>query len=377
MGSRAMSTVLERIPFFKPNLPCRSKLERELVDSIYSHPLNEGDLVYEFEARVADFLGVADAVAVSSGTAALHLALVMAGVKDGDYVISTSLTAEPTNTVIRSVGAHIIYCDLDANTGLLDLNSLKASDLKKSKAFIVVHYGGYVQNIEDTVNLCSTYSIKVLEDCAHALGSEYNDQMVGTFGDYGCFSFQAIKQITTIEGGAIITKHSTKLPLLRQSRWFGLQKLQSRQMTNITFQGFKYNFNNVHAKIGLLQFSEYGAQLKKVRSIATAYKTEISQSFSIFNVADISNSINSNWLFLTKVQNMEHATTFFDRQEITTGRVHKLNHRHEYLKADRDLIGAETFENNLFHLPIGAWMTDGEIERVLNGIRAYRGIIND
>ena len=96
-----MSTVLERIPLFKPNLPCRTKLQSELVDSIYSHPLNEGDLVYDFEAKVAEFLGVADAVAVSSGTAALHLALVMADVKDGDYVISTSLTAEPTNTVIR------------------------------------------------------------------------------------------------------------------------------------------------------------------------------------------------------------------------------------------------------------------------------------
>ena len=372
-----MKSPLEKIPFFRANLPCRQKFQQEIVDCIYSQPLNEGQLVYDFEDHFARFLGSSDVAAVSSGTAALHLALIMAGVTNGDYVISTSLTAEPTNTVIRSVGAHIIYCDLDAETGLLNLNSLSETDLNKSKAFIVVHYGGYVQNSETISSLCKEYSIKVIEDCAHALGSTYRGQKVGTLGDYGCFSFQAIKQITTIEGGAITARNRQKLPLIRQARWFGLQKSQSRQMTNITSQGFKYNFNNVHAQIGLMQLAEYENKLKKVTDIATAYKLEISKSCSIQNLGELPFTVNSNWLFLAKVQDVEHATNFFVKHGVSGGRIHKLNHKHDFLKADRKLPGTEKFEYNLFHLPIGSWMLDEEVGRVLNVIKNYRNITND
>jgi len=372
-----MAGFSENIPLFRTNLPSKKILQSKLIDCIYSQPLNEGQNVYDFEESLAKFLCVPEVAAVSSGSAALHLALIMAGVSHGDYVISTSLTAEPTNTVIRSVGAKIIYCDLDPKTGLLNLDSLSLADLKKSKAFMLVHYGGYVQNIQDILSLCSQYSVSVIEDCAHSLGSRYNEQVVGTLGDYGCFSFQAIKQITTIEGGAIITKHSDQLPIIKQRRWFGLQKSQPRLMTNITLQGFKYNFNNVHAQIGILQLNDYAANLKKVLSIAARYKSEISCSEYIQNLYELPQSINSNWLFLTKVDNVEHATNFFQQNGITAGRVHKLSHQHDYLKAERILSGTEIFERHLFHIPIGAWMSETEINRVLDAIRNYKGIIND
>ena len=369
-----MNNHLDIIPLFKPNLPQRDKLQDALMDTIFEEPLNEGQLVYNFEEKLSQFLGVSDAIAVSSGTAALHLALIMSGVERDGHVISTSLTAEPTNTVIRSIGANITYCDLDPVSGLLDLNSLSVSDLERAKAFIVVHYGGYVQDLSAIQALCRKYSIKIIEDCAHALGSTLENENVGTIGDFGCFSFQAIKQITTIEGGAIVSKDPKTFPILRQLRWFGLQKSIPRSETNITMQGYKYNFNNVHAKIGLLQLSTYHTSLEKIVNRADAYTQETSRNPHFTNIPVLQKSQSSYWLFLSRVNSVDHASKFFADRRIVAGRVHKLNHHHEYLQADRDLFGCEEFEKTLFHIPIGAWMTENEVERVLAAIRDYTGI---
>ena len=356
------------IPFVKPVIPEWDDLKDNFLKTLYGGSINEGQQVYNFENALASYLKIKNVNCVSSGSAALHISLVMSGVQQGDLVISTSLTAEPTNTVIKSTGADIYYCDLDPKTGQLDLNSLNKTILEKAKAFVVVHYGGYVQSLCELEILSRKYNFKLIEDCAHAIGSQIQNKLCGTIGDFGCFSFQAIKQITTIEGGAITYKDGSIERDVKELRWFGLSKDLARSENNITRQGFKYNYNNVHATIGLASLETYGHRLSRVRGIAKKFDEKVTTSRTLEALPLVNGSQSSYWLYLVKTDYSSKVKRIFNEQGVAGGEVHKLNHLHSYLSTGQDLPGAKEFYSKLFHIPIGPWLTDIEVEKILKVI---------
>ncbi|MFB0983973.1 MAG: aminotransferase class I/II-fold pyridoxal phosphate-dependent enzyme [Acinetobacter towneri] len=199
------------IPLVKVAMPPKEQLMPELEKVLYSGMVAEGEYVYKFEAEFAEKFKIPVAMATSSGTAALHMALILSGVESGDEVITTSMTAEPTNTVILQSGGTPVFADVDSDTGNLCPLAVKAAITSKTKAIVVVHYAGFPADLDGLRKLADEHGIALIEDCAHALGARYAEQAIGTIGDYGIFSFQAIKHMTTVDGGMLAMRDKGRL----------------------------------------------------------------------------------------------------------------------------------------------------------------------
>ena len=212
------------LPLVKVAMPPRERLMNVLEDVLYGGMIAEGDKVYRFESEFSQAFQLPIGLATSSGTGALHIALLLSGVMPSDEVITTSMTAEPTNTVILQCGAKPIFADVDPQTGNLDPTSVEAHVTSRTKAIVVVHYAGFPANLKELRRIADQAGIALIEDCAHALGARYHQDGIGTIGDYAIFSFQAIKHMTTVDGGILTMRDSSNVARARKLRWFGLAK---------------------------------------------------------------------------------------------------------------------------------------------------------
>lgn len=261
-----MADRVDNIPLVKVSMPPRESLLPALEAVLYSGMIAEGTHVYSFETALTQHFNLNNVLATSSGTAALHIAMLLAGVNAGDEVITTSMTAEPTNTTILQAGAIPIFADVDVETGNLDPEAVELLITDKTKAICVVHYAGYPANLTRLRAIADKHGIKLIEDCAHALGAVYAGGPIGSIGDFAIFSFQAIKHMTTIDGGALVLKDASKIDEAKRLRWFGLAKGVPRTEVDIKKLGFKYNMNNVTATIGLQQLTGINSHLDRHRS---------------------------------------------------------------------------------------------------------------
>lgn len=169
-----------------------------------------GSRTEEFEEAFARFQGARYGLAVANGTVAIELALRMLGITIGDEVIIPAVTFIATASAVAQLGAIPVFTDIDIDTGQIDANSIKENITPRTKGVVVVHYGGYPVNFDKIIPVVKRNKLFLVEDCAHAHGTEWKDRKVGTFGDFGCFSFQQTKSLTSGDGGAVIT-NSKKL----------------------------------------------------------------------------------------------------------------------------------------------------------------------
>ena len=181
------------LPLVKPYIAPRNELIPAIEEVLYSGYIAEGEAAWKFEDDLRAFLKNKNVLAVQSGTAALHLALLLLNVGSGDEVISTPMTSEPTNIVIATTGAKVVWADVDPNTGLLDPKSVREKITERTKAIMLVHYAGMVCNMDEFNKISEETGIPIIEDAAHALGAKYCDKMIGSNSRFTCFSFQAIK----------------------------------------------------------------------------------------------------------------------------------------------------------------------------------------
>ena len=273
------------IPLVKPYLASREKMMPELEKILYSGYIAMGDAVYQFEKEFGEYIENPNVLVLNSGTAALHIALSLLNVGIGDEVISTPMTAEPTNTTIALTGAKVVWADVDEKTGLLDPNSVREKITEKTKAIMLVHYAGMVCDMDEFNKISKEFNIPIIEDTAHALGSKYNGKMVGSNSRFTCYSFQAIKHMTTVDGGAIAFNNPNDLEPARKLCWFGLSKGVSRLENDITRAGFKYNMNNVNATIGSVQLREIPQVINKsflTASYLFSYKEKFMKLVELF-----------------------------------------------------------------------------------------------
>lgn len=250
------------IPLFKP---CLGKEEEQaVVATLRSGWLGSGPRVEAFEQKMAKLTGTKYAVALNSATAALHLSF-LTSIQPGDEVISPSLTFVAANQAILQAGGKIVFSDCDPQTLSSDPQDILNKITPKTKAILVLHYGGHPAGMKPLISVCQKKKIILLEDCAHASGSYYYGQHVGGFGDLGCFSFAAIKNITTGDGGMVVTGDKNKADRIRHLAWSGISsstwKRYSKQKAHkweydVTDLGFKYQMNDLAASIGLVQFNK-------------------------------------------------------------------------------------------------------------------------
>ena len=359
------------IPLLKANLPNQKKLLSTLSSVFKGGVIAEGEYVYEFERKFSDLFSIPNVVAVSSGTSAIHMALLLIGIKKGDEIISTSMTAEPTNTAILQAGGLPIFADISINTGNLQPESIEENITKKTKAILVVHYAGYPANMKKIMDIARRYKLFVIEDCAHALGARIGKKSVGTFADFSIFSFQAIKHITTIDGGILAIRNKKYLSRAKKMRWFGLTKGKPRHLNRIKELGFKYNMTNVSAAIGLLQLENFENQLKTFISNGEYLSNSLMDKKFIIPANTHDNEHPSYWFFTGTANNSEKIIKKLNQNNIGASKVHIPNHKHPiFYKSKRTTLpNTDTFYRKLIHLPTGWWVTKSNLNKILKIIK--------
>lgn len=358
------------IPLVKPYIaPCEEMIPA-IETVLYSGYIAEGDTVYTFEREFGEFIGNSNLLVLASGTAGLHIALELLDIGKGDEVISTAMTAEPTNITIALTGATIVWGDVDVRTGLLDPESVKHKITEKTKAIMLVHYAGMVCNMDKFNQISKQYGIPVIEDTAHALGSRYNGKPVGSNSRFTCFSFQAIKQMTTVDGGAISFRNQEDVIPARKMRWFGLDKKVSRLENNITRAGYKYGMNNVTAAIGRVQLRHTPEVLSRYISNGKYYDEALKGIPGVTLIPYYDHTEPSYWLYTIKADHRDDFIKMMADAGIAASLLHHRNDTHSvFAKSRCPLPMLDQFYSEFVHIPCGWWIGDEDRERIVDTIK--------
>ncbi|MCI8561819.1 MAG: DegT/DnrJ/EryC1/StrS family aminotransferase [Dorea sp.] len=355
------------IPLVKPYIAPREQMMPEIEKILYSGYIAEGQAVYDFEDNLKRFIGNDDLLAVQSGTAALHIAFSLLDIGCGDEVISTAMTAEPTNTTIALTGAKVVWGDVDEHTGLLDPNSVRGKITEKTKAIVVVHYAGMVCDMDEFNKISQEYNIPIIEDAAHGLGCRYNGKIVGSNSRFTCYSFQAIKQLTTVDGGAISFNNPKDVVPARKLRWFGLDKKVSRLENDITRAGFKYGMNNVTATIGNVQLKNIQPILNRYIENGKFFDENLRDIPGITLIPYYDNTEPAYWLYTMKVEKREEFIRMMEGAGIMASTLHHRSDTHSVFSESKcELPALDKFYSEFVHIPCGWWVSDEDRERMVD-----------
>ena len=233
---------------------------REVVSSMKSGWLGTGPKVVRFEEAFRAYKSAEHAAAVNSCTAALHLSLLAAGVGPGDEVITTAMTFCATANAILHSGATPVLADVDPRTMNIDPGSVRERLTERTRAIVPVHFAGRPCDMDALGRIVAEHDLRMIEDCAHAIETEYRDRPAGTFGDFGCFSFYATKNVTTGEGGMVLCRDAERIARIKVLALHGLSQDAWRRFGDDGYRqyyatelGFKYNMMDLQAAIGLHQ----------------------------------------------------------------------------------------------------------------------------
>jgi dTDP-4-amino-4,6-dideoxygalactose transaminase len=259
--------------------------EQVAVDEVlHSKWLTMGSVTQELESAFSAYVGAKHALAVTNATAALHLACVVVGLKPGDEAIVPSLTFVATANAVRYTGAVPIFADIiDENDLTISYKSIERAITGRTRAILVMHYGGYPCDMPSILELAREHNLKVIEDAAHAVGSDLDGRKLGTWGDIGCFSFFSNKNMTTGEGGMVVTDnddYSQRLQLLR-----------SHGMTSLTWDrhkghawsydvvglGYNYRIDEIRAALGKIQLGKLAANNERRRHLTQTYRDALQE----------------------------------------------------------------------------------------------------
>jgi len=225
--------------------------------------LGMGVEVQKFEEELSTFFG-RETICVNSGTAALQLALQATDIKRGDEVLVQSLTFLATFQAISAIGAIPIPCEVYENTFTIDLEDAKSKITTKTKAIIPVHYASNVGNLDDIYEFANKYNLRIIEDAAHAFGTKYKNRRIGSFGDIACFSFDGIKNITSGEGGGVVSNDAAVIQKIKNLRLLGVENDSDNRYQNkrswdfdVVEQGWRFHMSNIMAAIGRSQLKKF------------------------------------------------------------------------------------------------------------------------
>jgi perosamine synthetase len=282
-----MTKKQELLPVFRPNYGAEEI--KAVTEVLKSGWIGLGPKTAEFEKRFASYVGVKYAVALNSCTAALHLALITAGVGPGDEVIVPALTFVSDVHAILYVGAKPVFADVEPDTLCLSPKDVARKITQKTKAIIPVHYGGHPCEMKELQQLAKP-KIVIVEDAAHACGSAYHGRRIGSISPFTCFSFHAVKNLATGDGGMITTNNTKAAARLRRLRWCGIDadtwkrekhglKLYSSYgwYYEIKELGYKCHMNDIAAALGLVQLQKLEKVNRRRRQLAAIYTKELSK----------------------------------------------------------------------------------------------------
>lgn len=355
-----------KINLFKPFLAPEGELMPALKETLYSGYISEGPRVHEFEQEFAKFIHAPQALAFSSGTAALHVALILAGVGRGDEVISTPMTAEPTNLAILHTGAKIVWADVEPRSGNISPESIREKMTEQTKAIMVVHYGGVPVDMH-----AIKPEVVVIADCAHALGARYDGHDIASYGNYAMFSLQAIKHVSTCDGGMLTVYGDWSAAHARRLRFFGIDRQAPRTEMDVTHVGYKYNMHDVTATMGLVQLKH--AQEVIGRYIANGkYFDEALRGIPGLELCRWSPLAEpSYWFYTVFAEDCDGLSRKLTEAGIGNGKIHRRNDWHSvFAESACELPGLDEFWAGVLHVPCHWAVGDEEREYIMETMRS-------
>ena len=347
-----------KIPLFKLNFDKRE--EEAVLKTIKSHWISSGPRTYELELKFAKLIGAKYSLATTNCTASLHLAMIISGIKAGDEVICPSLTFVATVNAIRYVGAIPVFCDISSKNDLtISPEEIEQKITKKTKAILIMHYAGFPCDMNKIMSISRKYNIKVIEDACHAPLSEYNGQNVGTFGAVSCYSFFSNKNISTGEGGMLVTNNKKYFENAKLLRSHGMSTASYDRSKNnslcydVLELGYNYRLDDIRASIAIVQLSKLKKDIKqreKVRKLYIKYLTEIKGLSIPFSK---SNGVHSNYIFPVLVENRDVVRKLLAQKGIQTSIHYQPVHRFNfYKKYYKELPVTDEVANRLLTLPM-------------------------
>lgn len=344
---------------------------------LQSGRLSEGQVVQEFEAALQRQLGVIGPVAVNSGTSALHLALSVAGVGPGDEVILPPQTFIASGLVIVMQGARPVFADIHPRTGTLNPASVRAAITPRTKAIMPVHWGGYPCELEALNALAADHGLAVIEDAAHALGATYRGTPIGAVSRFTAFSFQAIKHLTTGDGGALCCRRAADYETARRRRWFGIDRANTRvsllgeRRYDATELGYKYHLNDLAAAVGLGNVEDFPSRLRRRQAIAARYRAALREVPGITLMECREDRTHAYWLFTVLVERRAAFVRALKGRGIPASVVNQRIDRHPLFGGCREaLVGQTEFEARQVSIPIHDGLTDDDAEAILAAVQA-------
>jgi dTDP-4-amino-4,6-dideoxygalactose transaminase len=372
---------LEKIPVFKPLIE-KEEMEASRA-ALELGWLGMGSYVGTFEERIKEFLGAGDryVAAVSTGHAAIHLALLAMGVGPGDEVITPSFNNAADFQAILATGAEPVFCDVEDDSLCIDLDKAEELVSPRTKAMIVMDYDCVLCDHDRVAEFARAHGLRVLHDAAHSFGSKYKERMVGSFSDIATFSFDPVKTITCIDGGALVLRSEDELQRVQEMRLIGMNQPPKVMYTNerawtydMRLVGFRYHMANLHAAIGLAQLAKI-AVISESRNSACRYYNERLGDVPEVKVPQTDYDGITPFLYYIRVpgEKREALRAHLREQGIDTGIHWQPGHWFSLLKDCRrgDLSVTERVGHEVLSLPLHSKMTTETLDRVISGIRGF------
>lgn len=363
-----------KMELFQPFIP-QSAID-EVSAVLKTRWIGQGPNIEKLENDFSATFNLRNTAAVITGTAALHLALAVNDIGPGDEVITTPQTCPATNHAILYQFAKPVFADIQYETGNIDPASVAEKITKKTKAIMCVDWAGYPCDLNELKKIAEEYNLAFIEDAAHALGAKYKGHYVGNIADCTCFSLQAIKTITTGDGGIICVNDDEKYKAVVRRRWYGVDRAAVAPsifggFNYDTFEvGYKYNMNNIAATIGVEQMKHAKNLLKRRKEIAGIYR-EAFENHSKVNLFESKNDRQSaNWLFSMHVQERDKFVRLMESKGIPVSMVHTRNDKLKIFGGKvQKLPNMAKFSETMISIPIHHGLTDEQVDYIVSAIK--------
>jgi dTDP-4-amino-4,6-dideoxygalactose transaminase len=374
------------LPFSKPSLDEHEI--NEIIDSINSGWITTGPKVQKFEQTIAKYLQAPNALALSSGTAGLHLALLSLNLKPTDEVIVPAMTFVASANTIEIAGGKPVFVDVDIHTFNMRPEDVEQAITKNTRAIMPVHFAGLPVDMDAIYTIAKQYNLRVIEDAAHAIGTEYKGRKIGSFGDTQVFSFHPNKNMTTGEGGCVTTSDAQLVKDVSVTRFHGIDRnawnrftKEGSQVYDVVKVGFKYNMMDIQAAIGLHQLAKLDEFIAKRTKLAKRY-TEQMADWPALTLPQPANYTHKHaWHLFTPLINEKSAgitrNNFMEAMKeynIGTGFHYGAVHLFTYYKDkygynEGSFPNAEAIGKRVVSLPLFPDLTFDDQDRVINAMK--------
>jgi len=365
-----MSEEKYKIPLFKLNFD--KKEELAAIKTIRSRWISSGPRVIELEKLFSKYIGVKYSLAVTNCTASLHVAMLTAGIKDGDEVLCPSLTFAATVNAIRYVRAIPVFCDVKSEYDLtISPDDIEKNITKRTKAIVVMHYGGYACNMSRIMKIAKKYGLKVIEDSCHAPLTEYKGKKLGSIGDIGCFSFFSNKNISTGEGGMFVTNNPNVSETAKLLRSHGMTSLSFDRAKGLSMNydvlelGYNYRLDDIRASIAIIQLKKLQEDIFKREIIRKKYISQLQNIKNLVIPFKERKGVHSNYIFSVLVLNRDNVRDYLKEKGIQTSVHYPPVHKFKiYERFTKKLPVTENAADRLLTLPMYSSLKSSQVDYI-------------